>query len=430
LFTSQTSTNLEDFSINVTNFPSTGLWLEISQPTGGPVTSASYQAFTGPTAVVGLTLESPAALGPGFYNDSVNFSLCYDSACQNLVPGSPVTEPLDFIVSTTPGKEYTIQSVALAGASAVAWDSASQELYATTVEGGAHSDSLVQIDPTTGTVGASMGFPVALTQLAISDDGQYAYVASKGESTVYRVELPSLTVDTQIPLGSIGTVPNTLYQMAVAPGEPQTLAISLDDGGSPEYTPGVVLFDGAVQRQNLLPPLNSRGSPAQIAWGVNASTLYALRVAPASPVPVDFGEIDTVTASASGLAIASAWSINLQNDVVGRLVYAAGRLYGLDAIVRDATTETILGQFTVPSGYEVISLLPDPANLRVFILADSPRTPLLLLCYDMQSFAMTSVTALDADIGGYPLNMTLWGTNGIAFEYGENTVAVLAGAFR
>src|SRR6185437_2322690 len=71
-----------------------------------------------------------------------------------------------------------------------------------------------------------------------------------------------------------------------------------------------------------------------------------------------------------------------------------------------------------------------PPNLRVFILADSPRTPLLLLCYDMQSFAMTSVTALDADIGGYPLNMTLWGTNGIAFEYGENTVAVLAGAFR
>jgi hypothetical protein len=43
---------------------------------------------------------------------------------------------------------------------------------------------------------------------------------------------------------------------------------------------------------------------------------------------------------------------------------------------------------------------------------------------------MSSVTDLgNVNRGGYPLNMTLWGTNGIAFDYAEDTIAVLAGSF-
>jgi hypothetical protein len=429
LFTSQTSPIVEDFAFYVTNFPSSGLWLNITQPKGGPVISAAFENIGGPTADIGLMIKSPATLGPGIYGDSVSFSLCYDSACQNLVPGSPVTEPLDFTVSATAGIEYTLKTIALPGASYVAWDSANQQLYGTTVNGGTNPNSLVQINPVTGAIGPALAFPAPLTLLAISSDGQYAYVASKDQPTVNRVELPWLISDLQIPLGSGQNGANTVYQMALAPGAPQTLAISFDANGAAEYTAGVAVFDGAIERPNLLPPLNSLGSPASIAWNDSASTLYALRTAPANPAWL--AEIDVVAVSSNGLSAGTAFPIDLQNDPVTTLFYAAGRLYGLDAIVRDASTGKTLGQFAIPSGYQVITLLPDPANSRVFFLTHVGQSShLVLLRYDAGSFAMTSLADLGYDNSpGYPLNMTLWGTNGIAFDYGGGGVMVLSGAF-
>jgi hypothetical protein len=429
LFTSQTTPIVENFSFYVTNFPSSGLWLYISQPAGGPVTSATFQNISGPTAVVGLTIKSPATVGPGIYSDSVFFSLCYDSACQNLVPASPVTEPLDFTVSVTAGIEYTSKAINLPGVSFVAWDPANQQLYGTTTNAGPTPNSLVQMNPTTSAVGPTLAFPVALTQLAVSSDGAYAYVSSQDQSTVYRVELPSLTSDLQIPLGSSQNGANTVYQMTVAPGASQTIAISLDANGSTEYTAGVALFDSAVERPNVLPPLNSLGSPASIAWSDAASTLFALRNAPANPA--DLSEIDSVVVSSSGLSVGTAFPINPQNDAPTALFYAAGRIYSFDAIVRDASTGATLGQFAIPGGYQIITLLPDPANSRVFFLTHVGQSShLVLLCYDAGSFAMTSLADLgDDDSEGYPLNMTLWGSNGIAFDYSAHEVMVLSGAF-
>lgn len=429
LFTSQTSPIKEDFALYVTNFPSSGLWLFVAQPKGGPVISAALENVGGPTADIGLMIKSPATLGPGIYTDSVSFSLCYDSACQNLVPGSPVTEPLDLIVSATAGIEYTSKTIGLPGASFVAWDSVSQQFYATTASGGTNPNSLLQLDPVTGAVGPALAFPVALTKLAISSDGQYAYVASKDQPTVYRVALPSLTSDLQIALGSSQNGANTVYQMAVAPGAAQTLAVSFDAGGATEYTAGVAVFDGAVQRPNLLPPLNSLGSPASIAWGDSASTLYALRTAPANPAWL--AEIDTVSVSSSGLSVGTAFPIDLQNDPITALYYAAGRLYGFDAIVRDSSTGMTLGRFAIPSGYQIITLLPDPGNSRVFFLTHVLQSShLVLLCYDAGSFAMTSLADLGYDnSSAYPLNMILWGASGIAFDYGGSGVTVLSGAF-
>ncbi|MDE2138406.1 MAG: hypothetical protein KGJ68_13320 [Gammaproteobacteria bacterium] len=429
LFTSQTTSILDDFSFYVTDFPSSGLWVQIRQPAGGPITSAALEDVTGPTAVVGLTLKSPATLGPGIYNDSVSFSLCYDSTCQSLVAGSPVTEPIDFTVSASVGIEYTSQTATVPGASSVAWDPANQQLYATTVSGGADPDALLQIDPLSGAVGPSLTLPVALTQLAISGDGQYAYVSSKDQPTIYRVQLPSLVSDLQIPLGSGANGANSVYQMAVAPGANQTLAVSLDSGGSTAYTAGIAVFDGATQRPNLLPPLNSLGEPAPLAWSDSAATLYALRSAPANPAWLS--EIDLVNVTTSGLAVGTAFPIDLQTDPLHAIFYAGGRLYGNDATVRDATSGATLGQFAIPDGYQIITLLPDPANSRVFFLTHAMASShLVLLYYSSVSFAMVSLADLGYDnSGGYPLSMTLWGGNGIAFDYGGDSVVILGGAF-
>lgn len=318
--------------------------------------------------------------------------------------------------------------------SALAWDAPQQQLYAATGAGGATANSLVQLDPVTGAVGSALAFPVALARLAVSDDGQYAYVSSKDQPTIYRIALPSMTSDPQIALGqsSIGGSsslgPNTVYQMRVAPGASRTLAVSFDVAGGTSYTSGVAVFDGATERTNGLPPLNSLGTPASIAWGDSVSTLYALRTAPARPSYLS--ELDTVNVDSSGLSVGTAYPLS-PSVAVQEIFYAAGRLYGFDGVVRDAASGATLGTLSVPSDYQVITLLPDPGNSRVIVLTHELYSEhLVLFCFNASTFAMTSVADLGYDeSSGYPINLVSWGTNGIAFDYGSNSVMVMSGSF-
>ena len=429
LYTSQTTEILDNLSLYVTNPPSSGLWVRVTQPSSGYVIGVALEPYSGPTAVIGLSLKSPAALGSGIFNGSVSFDVCYDAQCQNPVPGGPVVEPLSFMVSLSAGLEYSIRNVALTGVSDVAWNSSDQHLYAATVSGGGtNSPSLVKVDPTAGSVESSLAFPVDLYHVAISDDGQYGYVSSRDQPTVYRVEIPSLTSDLQIPLGSMQMGPNTVYQMQVAPGNSQALAVSFSEGGGTEYSAGVAIFDGAVQRPNVLPPLPDFGTPASIAWGASASVLYAVRYTPA--LPTDLRELDIANVDASGLSVGTAFQIAL-SDPLGPVWYAAGRVYGTDGIVRDASTNATLGSFVIPDSYQLITLVPDVANARIFVLAHaSTSSHLILFCYDAVSFAMRSVTDLGYDsTPAYPVSLVTWGTDGIAFTSSENTLVVLSGTF-
>jgi hypothetical protein len=430
LYTSQTTTILDNFSLYVTNIPSSGLWVQVTQPPGGFVTDAALQPFTGPSAVIGLTIKSPATLGSGVYNGSATFNLCFDQTCQNQVPGSPVTEPISFVVSLTAGLEYVKQNIMLPGAYDIAWDSANQQLYATTVSGGAIPDSLVQINPVTGEIGPSVSLGVDLWHVAISGDGQYAYVSSNTQPTVYRVQLPSLVSDLQILLGSStggsGTAqPNTVSQMQVAPGNPQSLAVSLAVIGGSELQ----IFDGAVSRQNILAPLGYYQSAPSIAWSDTAAVLYALRYSQQQPLSQ---ELDALAVNASGLTLTNSLQISTLDPVL-KIFYAGGRIYGLDGNVRDASTGAVIGQIVLPTGYSIINMIPDVANGRVFILANAvaQSLDLILFCYDSSTLTMLSLADLGFNTipGPYPSDFILWGSNGIAFNAGGDAVTVLSGSF-
>jgi hypothetical protein len=429
LYTSQKSPVVFEFSIYITNPPDNNLFVVITQPPGGYAVSGSIEPETGPTVTIGVNLKSPASLGSGIYSENLTFSLCYDEQCENPVT-APVIEPLDFVVSLTKGVEYNIQSVSLNGASDVAWDSANQQLYAATITapGKSYSDSLVQIDPVTGAIGPMLAFPVGLQHLAMADDGSYAYVSSRDQPTIYRVVLPALTSDLQIPLGSGSFGANSVNQMQVAPGNPQTIAVSFGEGGSTANTTGLAIFDDAVQRPNILPTLNSNGSPAVIGWGSSSAVLYALRQALA--LPADLSEFDILNVDASGISVATA----IQNSTFSpgdQIYYATGRLYDDYGVVRDASTYATLGQFMIPSALGGVGVvLPDLANSRVFFLMNSGASNrLTLLCYDPVTFALISLTDLGVDPGYNPPDMILWGTDGIAFVDGLDSVQILSGGF-
>jgi hypothetical protein len=74
---------------------------------------------------------------------------------------------------------------------------------------------------------------------------------------------------------------------------------------------------------------------------------------------------------------------------------------------------------------------PDPANGHTFVLThDADTSHLVLLTYDLSSFALQSI--IDFGYDSFDVNITthmiLWGSNGIAFNRG-GVLQMLAGSF-
>ncbi|MBS0380461.1 MAG: hypothetical protein JSS29_18430 [Proteobacteria bacterium] len=442
--TATTTPQQATFDVAVYNLPAAGLFLRLTQPTSGFVTQLSYVeeplfgAQTGVDVEFTASLVSPASLGSGYFNSSVTFELCYDQACTQQVQGSPVVEPIDYTVYLTKGKEYTLQTAAGGGVTDLAYDGAGQRLYASALAGYLNSPftaAITQINPATGALGTQLTFAEGLATLAVSDDGSLIYAGSAVDPVVHRATLP-LSADIDIPLGSSGNPqaqPNIAAQLLVAPGAPHTLIAALRYP-SGLGTGGTWVFDDATPRAQGLGSLGPNASPDSLSIGSTATTLYAYRYSYQLP----FVEaLDQVALGSGGLGVSS--SIDLTptsaTDAVVGIAYAGGMIYEQSGYVRDAASGAIVGQLQLPPQMgtvlglpNLVAVLPDLANQRVFVLATVEH--LYLLTYDAATLAFRSIIDLGYDDFDPMLHthMLTWGSNGVAFNRGGG-VQILAGTF-
>src|SRR5687767_2732712 len=132
----------------------------------------------------------------------------------------------------------------------IVYDALAQRLYAS-VPGTASSraNTVTVIDPFTGNILASVFVGSEPGRLALSDDGQYLYVALDGAAAVRRVHVPTLTAGLQFAVGSDPFFgPMLVEDMAVLPGNPAAVAISRRyQGVSPRHA-GVAVYDDGVPR--------------------------------------------------------------------------------------------------------------------------------------------------------------------------------------
>ncbi len=425
------------FNVYLRNVPAAGVFIQPSQPKAGFVTAAtstqSVDTSGQTTVAISLTLVKPAALGSGFFDSSVTFTVCYDTACRHQLAGSPATEPISYHVYLTEGVEYSLRTVNAAGISDLAYDTVGQKLYVSGLSGLAtpFSGAVSQIDPATGAIGTRAALADSLFGIAASDDGSYVYVGSASNPVVHRLTIPSLAPDIDIPLGSSGDPnagggANIVSELAVAPGAPHTVAVSL---GHPQslYTGGTVVFDDAVARAQILEPLGYYAEPDAIAWGATATSLYVSRDSPQEPPAED---LTSVTVGGNGLTVASSVAVDPAIYAFGRQFYGAGRAYDVRGHVVEASSGVALGQFAFPVSDPIVTLLPDPSHGRVFVLQpNGEQERLLLLCYDDSTFALQSVVDLGVDNHDVELTTHLisWGADGIAFN--RNGVLILSGTF-
>src|SRR5262245_41912042 len=84
----------------------------------------------------------------------------------------------------------------------IIFDPVSQKIYASVPGDAGAPGTVTVIDPMTGAVGPSIPIGVAPGKLALSDDGQFLYVALDGPGAVRRLHIPTLTAGPQFAVGS------------------------------------------------------------------------------------------------------------------------------------------------------------------------------------------------------------------------------------
>ena len=285
---------------------------------------------------------------------------------------------------------------------------------------GSGGNSITPIDPVANTVGQPVFVGSEPNKLAISDNGQVMYVGLDGARAIRRFDVPTRTPGLQFPLDSQSQ--NIALDLAVAPGQPQTVAAAR--GSDPNAADGgVAIYDDGVQRPNATGVsnptnfINYSASPL-ILYGHNASVS-------------DFSFYKMAAASC-GLTVLSIKN-SLLSGANNNFEIENGSAISTNGRAADAEAGTLIGTYgvatNVPSGTFPTALIADSEANRVYffmndLFAGPTPTTMLIRAFDMKTFVEVGTLAVPG-ISGRPTSAVRWGTDGFAFRTTTNKVYLI-----
>jgi sugar lactone lactonase YvrE len=296
------------------------------------------------------------------------------------------------------------------------YDQPTQRLYASVPSSaGSNGNTITPIDPATGLVGSFVFVGSEPTKMAQADDGQTMYVALNGASAVRQFNTATQTAGAQFSLGRNNfDGPYNFADLAVAPGNPQTVAVARQFGNVFPAAAGVVIFDNGVQRPNSSP--SSANSSKALAFSSSASTLYGNSYG-TSP------GLSTMTLDATGITNSTFQTFDPGNSIR----FVNGLVYGTLGQVINPTTGELVGTFKgiEPANYATLMAV-DAANGRVFFLTGASSNS-WLRAYDINTFVPLGSVLIPGASGSSVTSLVRWGTNGIAFRT-NNKVFIIQSA--
>lgn len=324
------------------------------------------------------------------------------------------------------------------------WDPVHSVIYLSIPSLAVNGNSILAFDPSTL---AETGLVFAGSEpdkLAISDDGSYLYAGLDGSDSVQRFTLPSLVSDINIPLGVDSTFgPYFALDLAVAPGNPHTIAVS--NGISfldPLSEGGITIYDDATPRADtVIGHLHAGITADSLQWGADASTLYTVDN---EDTGLDFYPI-SVDASGATLGTGSfshalqAFYSNIYYDSANGLVYAD------DGAVIDPATQTTSAPFAVSdlafrSGDGLLYVQPgltmtfDSAlNRAYFIGQTSAEVTAGAGEYTLRVFDLTTHDLINSahiyfpGPSAGPVLMKRWGSDGLAINTNVGLIYLIDG---
>lgn len=392
---------------------------------------------------------------------------------QAPIPAASIQDIGMHVVTVTTGSTTSSQLTFLTGqagefgysyikipqpATDIVWNASQQVFYLSvpsTVEGPvgspivpANHDSVVVLDPKSGTITRSVPAGTAPGALAISDDDQYLYVGESESAAIQRFTLPNLTADINCPLGTDSqSRPHYPVDMQVQPGNSHTIAAVIGVLGISPSTVGLFIMDDCTARTNVASAygVGNFAIMDSIQWNLNGQHVYA------SETEVIGGDnLFDATIDSNGAQLTAEY----MGPSLSPIHYESsnGNLYDDFGFIVNASDGVEVGWFGNDSfgvaGAQILVDSEDPtqqmqmdigamiqdANLdTAFFAYTGGVEPSLDSCIGVAAFRM-STQVFDRGLiicpGGDIITHVLrWGSNGLAFIDIVGNVYLLAGTF-
>lgn len=294
------------------------------------------------------------------------------------------------------------------------YDPVSQRIYASVPNRSSQlANTVTVIDPSTGRIGPSIFVGNDPGKLAISDNGQYLYVALNGEGRVQRVNLTTFTLGPSFALPAPGCgLFSKVSDMEVLPANPLLIAILRTYDCSP---PGIAveIYENGARRPSVVPARDIQA----IVLSQQSNILYGIQSGFVS-------HILEMSVASDGIAI-SRQSAD-QPDYFGNdAKYESGYLFTNSMRVMDTTTLSDVGLFQHPDLIHGGMIAPDLAKSKVFVVPNFGHGKVLgFNASTLQLIGSIPITHnLDGDTFGSVANSLIrWGTDGLAYRTGYSPV--------
>ncbi len=273
-------------------------------------------------------------------------------------------------------------------------------------------NTITEIDPSTGGIGASVWVGSNPGRLAVSDDGATLYVAVNGAGAVRRVGLATLTSAGQFWLG-----PGVWAEdLAVLPGDPDSVAVvrreedSSGDLGTGVYTNGVMR------------PVTTTGvySARSLAFSASSSRLYGY------DNYTSLFELIRMNVGPDGVTTADK-TRGLVSDYGNMIHFAGGRVFADRGQVVDPEALSLLGSFPMADLGSSRFVAPDLTSDVVYA-AGKTLSGVVARRYDPTLFTLRGSVTLS---GSYEVigSLRVAGPNRLAFRAGSSSKAEFVALF-
>jgi hypothetical protein len=283
----------------------------------------------------------------------------------------------------------------------------------------AHSNTVIPVDPKTGTPGTPIPVGKDPRFLAASSDGAYLFVANRGDQTVQRINLSTNTVEKTFPYTPnyifVGSLTMDATDLQAVPGSPKEVLLAqggelslFNDAGLVNYVPYNL---GCCYADPQFDSITVAGNP---------QTVYGLPFSFSG----SFFQIANLTSTGLQYTRPSGSSTGPNNGTGSTVISDGTLLYTSAGQVWDPTTQKQVGTFPVQtfnstSYPNMYSITLDSGLGKIFSIGDqnygSNSTAFVVSAYGIKSLALTGTVAFPLD--SYPAYRSLvrWGADGLAF---------------
>ena len=277
------------------------------------------------------------------------------------------------------------------------------KLYASSpgTAGPATGNSIVTIDPESGTVEGSVFVGSDPNVLALSNDGSALYVGLDGAAQIRRYDPESRTAGLAFSLGSDPFFgPYFAEDIAVQPGNPDTIAVSLRNAGISPRHGGVAVFDNGF----VLPTATARHTGSnRIEFGPDPSALFGT-----NNETTEFGFREMLI-NAMGVTVVDVTADLLPAFGVD-IEHAQGAIYATNGRAIDPASGTLLGTYAASGILEAV-----PEWGVIFFLEGRSGTTRTLKMFDLDTFVLLDEATIEG-LSGAPSSLVRWGESGLAFR--------------